>query len=36
MQRIVRRIEVALFYVLIASALIGNGLTTIKAIQPLF
>jgi hypothetical protein len=36
MQTIVRRIEVALFYVLIGSALIGNSLTTITAIQPLF
>jgi hypothetical protein len=36
MSTFVRRIEVAFFYLLIAGALIGNGLNTINAIHTLF
>ena len=36
MSTFVQRIEVAFFYLLIAAALIGNGLNTINAIQTLF
>jgi hypothetical protein len=36
MQSFVRGIEAAFFYLLIAGALVGNALSTITTIHPLF